>query len=999
MTSWANQFDELKNQFVARSKERLMAIESLLGRLQAAPSDVALLKQTMQHFHWLAGSGGTYGFDDITSWGTYGEELCDYLLKLQTPVSDADLDKLGTAFRTVEQLFAAYTPTTVARTQDDIVQNKMRNTMELLTPPSQGLANAIQEAANAQTNTGEYRTRGGTYNAQASEPDYDAPASTPNYNAPASTPDYNAPASTPSTSNTGSIPRPGILKSLFSTTSLSPVSNQQKPGQHQAYNPAQTDGNPRGSGLGAGSGGGFSADHYGRGTGSAASQEDSGRNVIPAAGNSYPAGAGGGYAPGTAAENPADSSATGFPGAGGYQPGSSGGYSGLTGGYQSGNTSGGFPGSAGGYQSGSTSDGSPPGSGAYSSGGTSSTGFPPGGTSGGYNTGEYTIGNPGGAIPPGGSNKTGEFERGPGSTGVPSGELGRNNGVPSGELGRGNYARPGAAAGGGPPGTGYSGGPPSGSYSSGGPPSGAYSAGGQASGGFPAGVPQGGATSGAPPSGTFPGGGAYSTAPVSNDSGIYPGTSYPAQTGETPRPGAGAPPLSSMGIDPIATRILGTASSGPAPTMEPRRSTRLSHIPTDKKFAVFADSNFNNLTPIKAALEERGLLIEGVATASEAKALFAERLPDVFIVGAPLTDSDGYELVEFLRGLEAGHKPIVVVLAQQAVFLDKVHAIRSGADAFFEYPSELTDLIDKLNNLLDRDKNENYKVLSVEDDPDMANFIKLTLQSAGYTVLHISDPKTFEENFLSFEPDLVMLDIVLGDMTGFELAKYIRQNDRFAPIPIVFLTTQNKLHQHIRSAIAGGDEHLIKPVAPQLLIATVASRLERARSLKRLIDRDGLTRCLHFGSFMERAQKLTLSDGYRSAPAMMMIDVDNMKKFNENLGFAAGDRIISNIANMLLKGFRNTDLIARFGNDQFAIVLEHLNPQQLQSLSSQVLGAISGTPQLVKARSVSVTCSGGVAILEQGMTVQEWLDAAQDALRTAKDAGGNRPVVRPLSRS
>jgi hypothetical protein len=100
----------------------------------------------MQHFHWLAGSGGTYGFDDITSWGTYGEELCDYLLKLQTPVADADLDKLGTAFRTVEQLFAAYTPSNVARAQDDIVQNKMRNTQELLTPPSQGLANAILQA-------------------------------------------------------------------------------------------------------------------------------------------------------------------------------------------------------------------------------------------------------------------------------------------------------------------------------------------------------------------------------------------------------------------------------------------------------------------------------------------------------------------------------------------------------------------------------------------------------------------------------------------------------------------------------------------------------------------------------------------------------------------------------------------------------------------------------------------------------------------------------------
>lgn len=435
-----------------------------------------------------------------------------------------------------------------------------------------------------------------------------------------------------------------------------------------------------------------------------------------------------------------------------------------------------------------------------------------------------------------------------------------------------------------------------------------------------------------------------------------------------------------------------------SPSIETRKPARLAHIPADRKFAILVDSNLSNLNPIKSTLQERGVIVEGFISASEVKATFAERLPDVLIVGAPLIDNNGYELVEYLRAQDGGHKPIVILLGQQAVFLDKVQAIRAGADAFYEYPSELSDLVDKIHALLDRDKNENYKILSVEDDPDQASFIKLTLQSAGYTVLHLADPSQFEEQFLSFEPDLVMLDVLLGDLTGFELAKYIRQNDRFATLPIVFLTTQNKLHQHIRSAIAGGDEHLVKPVAPQLLIATVASRLERARALKRLIDRDGLTRCLNYGSFMERAQKMATLDGYRSAPAMMMIDVDNMKKINEKLGFAAGDRIISNIANMLLKGFRNTDLIARFGNDQFAIVLEHLNAQQLQSLSSQVLGAISGTPQLVKGKSVTVTCSGGVSVLEQGMSVQEWLAAAQDALKKAKDAGGNRAIVKPVSR-
>ncbi len=696
MTSWDNQFQDLKVQFVTRSKDRLQAIESLLERLKHNPADISILRQIMQHFHWLAGSGGTYGFDDITQWGTYGEELCDYLLKLNTAVSVADHAKLQTALNTVEQLFAAQisVPKQEAPADETLVQQKMRNTAELLIPPG-ALMNTIQEAANRSSGQG---SAGQT----------------------------NAP--------------PTSSAAAFNSMNSLPVNSYE--------------------------------------------------NSTAATAAPFPA-------------NPHAESAI-------------------------------------------------------------------------RTTAQHAL---------------------PRATGETTKILGAEMPIAS------------------PPMT----------HSSGAPQA--------------------------------------------------------------------LPPASSSFPAPDNTQLL-----APRVTNEARKPARLAHIPGDRKFAILVDTNLSNLGPIKATLEERGLLVEGFVSASEVKAAIQERLPDVLIVGAPLIDNNGYELVEYMRAMEAGHKPIVILLGQQAVFLDKVQAIRAGADAFFEYPAELGDLTEKLLALLDREKNENYKILSVEDDPDQANFIKLTLRSAGYTVMHISDPKQFEEHFLSFEPDLVMLDVLLGDLTGFELAKYIRQNDRFAPLPIVFLTTQNKLHQHIRSAIAGGDEHLIKPVAPQLLIATVASRLERARALKRLIDRDGLTRCLNYGSFMERAQKLANLDGYRSAPAMMMIDIDNMKKINEKMGFAAGDRIISNIANMLLKGFRNTDLIARFGNDQFAIVLEHLNAQQLQSLSSQVLGAISGTPQLVKGRSVSVTCSGGVAVLEQGMSVQEWLSSAQDALKKAKDAGGNRAIVKPPSR-
>ena len=204
---------------------------------------------------------------------------------------------------------------------------------------------------------------------------------------------------------------------------------------------------------------------------------------------------------------------------------------------------------------------------------------------------------------------------------------------------------------------------------------------------------------------------------------------------------------------------------------------------------------------------------------------------------------------------------------------------------------------------------------------------------------------------------------------------------------------------HIRSARAGGDEHLVKPVAPQLLIATIASRLERARALKRLIDRDGLTRCLTYGTFMARAHRLASPEGLRNAPAMMMIDIDAMKPLNEQFGFATGDRVISNIGALLLRGFRNTDMIARYQGDRFVVILEHLSEQQLHSLSSQVLQSIATSPHSTGSGKITVTCSAGIALLEPGMSLQQWVADTERALQAAKESGRNCAVVKPTQKS
>lgn len=444
-------------------------------------------------------------------------------------------------------------------------------------------------------------------------------------------------------------------------------------------------------------------------------------------------------------------------------------------------------------------------------------------------------------------------------------------------------------------------------------------------------------------------------------------------------------------VELIFAAIEGSGGSLPSAPMGPVDG----HAPLppgDKQVVLIVDSNNINLHNLTRKMQEKGLHIQTSMTASSAKEMIMRRLPDSMIINLPLADGNGYELCMLVRSLPGGERPPIIFITQQAAFLDKVAAIRSGADAFYEYPIDEEEIEAKINHLLERDRPEKFKILSVEDDPDQAEYIKLTLESAGYNVLSLQDPTKFEEAFLKFEPDLVLLDVVLGPMTGFELAQYIRQNDRYAALPVVFLTTENALDMHIRSARIGGDDHLIKPIAPQLLAAAVAGRLERSRTLKKLIDRDGLSGCLNFGVFMDKAKELAKPDSHRFSLSLLLFDIDSMHIINDRFGFAVGDKVISALGRLINKSFRNAACIGRVSGDRFAIALENLDDAQVEKLAKQVIYEFGNIQQYSSGHSFRSTISAASAGYQNNMDFRSWLASAEKMLGEAKEKGGNQII-------
>jgi diguanylate cyclase (GGDEF)-like protein len=395
-------------------------------------------------------------------------------------------------------------------------------------------------------------------------------------------------------------------------------------------------------------------------------------------------------------------------------------------------------------------------------------------------------------------------------------------------------------------------------------------------------------------------------------------------------------------------------------------------------------------------LNQEGHAARPLVTRAGAAQALDGALPDALIVDALLDDGSGYDVIDQLRGLPGGEGVPVLVLSPRGGFLDKMKAVHGGADGFFEKPVDWKALMRRLQHLLEASHTRPARILSVEDDPQQAAYLRSILESGGYEVAVCEDPKRFDATFKDFRPDLVVMDILLPDISGYDLVRYLRQDERHATLPVLFLTTEGQLQSRFRSAQAGGDDHLTKPIVPPVLLSVVAARLERARFLKTLLNRDGLTRLYTHTALIERAQALhALKARDPSRPcAWVMIDLDHFKSVNDRFGHPVGDRVLASLAALLRRRLRQSDTIGRYGGEEFAVLFEGLLEHEVLHLMGRVLDefremdfeAPGGAP-------FRATFSAGVAMLEAGATLDTWKKAADDALYAAKAAGRNRLVA------
>ncbi|HEU4354161.1 MAG TPA: response regulator [Actinomycetota bacterium] len=209
-------------------------------------------------------------------------------------------------------------------------------------------------------------------------------------------------------------------------------------------------------------------------------------------------------------------------------------------------------------------------------------------------------------------------------------------------------------------------------------------------------------------------------------------------------------------------------------------------------------------------------------------------------------------------------------------------------------------------------------ILVVDDDPDIARFVEVNLRSAGYDVSVASDGEQALERAGQLRPDLVLLDVMMPRIDGFEVAQRLRRNPQTANTSIIMLTAKALSTDKVLGLTAGADDYIIKPFDPIELLARVKGTLRRAKEMRNLSPLTGLPGNIRI---QEEIERMVRED---REFAVLYSDLDNFKAYNDQKGFVRGDRLIQSTARIIQDAvveFAGADgFVGHVGGDDFVAV-------------------------------------------------------------------------------
>jgi len=292
---------------------------------------------------------------------------------------------------------------------------------------------------------------------------------------------------------------------------------------------------------------------------------------------------------------------------------------------------------------------------------------------------------------------------------------------------------------------------------------------------------------------------------------------------------------------------------------------------------------------------------------------------------------------------------------------------------------------------------EKNSVLVIDDEKSNLLYLNHIL-SPEYNIMMANDAKKGIEMAIAHNPDLILLDILMPEMDGYETLALLKKTDETSNIPVIFITGLDSREDEEIGLVSGAEDYITKPFSATIVNIRVRNQIKiinQMRAIQRLSTIDQLTEIANKRSFNSQLSMEWRRAARNKAPiSVLMIDVDKFKNYNDRHGHLQGDIALKTVAMVLKEALkRPADFAARWGGEEFAILLPSTDMEGALTIAEQTRENVEKTTiPRIDGKTSRVTISIGVntQIPSQNDSMDDFIYNADMALYTAKNTGRNR---------
>ena len=291
---------------------------------------------------------------------------------------------------------------------------------------------------------------------------------------------------------------------------------------------------------------------------------------------------------------------------------------------------------------------------------------------------------------------------------------------------------------------------------------------------------------------------------------------------------------------------------------------------------------------------------------------------------------------------------------------------------------------------------DSMTILIVDDVQANITILERTLASVGYNISVAFNGQKALDLVPKLKPDLILLDIMMPGIDGYEVCRRLKQSDVSKYIPVIFITAKGDTESIVEGFDVGAVDFIMKPFKVKEVCARVHTHLTLSAALNKLIqdsETDPLTGLFNRRTFLKRIEEEAMRfRRYQKPFSILFGDIDFFKKINDTYGHAAGDAVLINISNILKTAKREIDQVARWGGEEFLILLPETDVAGAVQHGNKIREMISAKPFIYEGQEINITMSFGVSIYNGDTSIEKTIDLADQRLYRAKESGRNKVV-------